>query len=121
MNITEIQPHELSLLMKKTGAEITGDYTERFGQILENLGLFSEFAGSVPVPLEVWIGIAQALADASGYFVILETAILEPVNESSGTSRIVDRRETAALEPTLFVKEAKPSISTNSSTVRPVL
>ena len=66
MNIAEKQLQELSLLMKKTGAEVIEEYFSQFSQILENLGLLSEFAGTGPVPLEVWTGIAQAMADASG-------------------------------------------------------
>jgi hypothetical protein len=57
----------LSQLIEKTGVDIAEDYASQFSKTLENLGLFSEFAGTGPVPLEVWIGIAQALADASGY------------------------------------------------------
>ena len=69
MNISEKQLQELSLLVKKTGDEIIDENSSQFSQVLENLGLLSEFAGT-PVPLEVWTGIAQALADASGYSVI---------------------------------------------------
>jgi hypothetical protein len=99
------QLQELSLLIEKTGAEIAEGYASQFSQILEGLGLFSEFAGTGPVPLEVWIGIARAMADGSGYRVTLESAILAPVKDRSGTSLILGRREIATVEPTLFVKE----------------
>jgi|ERR1700722_15431650 len=106
MNIPEEQPQELSLLVEKTGTEITEEHHRQFSEILENLGLLSDFVGTGPVPIEVWIGVTQALADASGYRVTLEASILEPVKDCSGTSRIVGRREIATVEPTLFVKEA---------------
>ena len=96
---------ELSRLMKETGGEVMEKYYSQFSQILENLGLFSEFAGTGPVPLEVWTGIAQALADASGYSVILKADILEPIKEAPGTCRSVEKRELAKVKPTLFVKE----------------
>jgi hypothetical protein len=104
VNIAERQPQELSLLMKKTGAEIIDENSSQFSQILENLGLLSEFGGTGPVPLEVWTGIAQALADGSGYSVILNAEILEPIKDSQGAYRRVGKREIAAVEPSLFVK-----------------
>ncbi len=91
--------------MKETGGELTEGYYSQFSQILENLGLFSEFAGTGPVPLEVWTGIAQALADASGYSVILKAEILEPSRDDPETYRSVGKREIAKVTPTLFVKE----------------
>jgi hypothetical protein len=105
MNVSKKQPHELSLLIEKTGTEITEEHQSQFSEILQNLGLFSEFAGTGPVPLEAWIGIAQALADASGYRFTLEAAVVESVKDGSRTSLIVGRREIATVEPTLFVKE----------------
>jgi hypothetical protein len=105
LNISEKQLEELSRLARETGGEIVDEYYSKFSQILENLGLLSEFAGTGPVPLEVWIGIGQALADASGYRVILKAEILEPSNDSSETYRRVGTREIATVEPTLFVKE----------------
>jgi hypothetical protein len=48
-----------------------------------------------PVPLEVWTGIAQALADASGYRIVLQAAITEPVNDAPNTHRITGHREIA--------------------------
>lgn len=104
VNISETHLQELSLLMKETGFEVMEEYHVQFGEILENLGLFSGFAGTGPVPLEVWTGIAQALADVSGYSVILAAEILEPIKDSLGMSRSVGKREIAKLEPTLFVK-----------------
>jgi len=104
VNISEKHLQEFSLLIKETGGEIMQEYHCQFSEILENLGLFSEFAGTGPVPLEVWTGIAQALADASGYSVILNAEIMEPVEDSPETYRRVGRREIAMVEPTLFVK-----------------
>jgi hypothetical protein len=105
VNIYKKRLQELSLLIKETGDEVIDEYYWKFSQILENLGLFSELAGAGPVPLEVWSGIAQALADASGYSVILKAEILEPSTDDPKTYRSVGKREIAIVEPTLFVKE----------------
>jgi hypothetical protein len=43
--------------------------------------MFSEFARAGSVPLEVWIGTAQTVEDASGQSVILNEAILEPIKD----------------------------------------
>jgi hypothetical protein len=85
VNISEKHLEELSRLSKETGGEIIDEYYSKFSQILENLGLFSEFAGTRPVPSEVWTGIAQALSDASGYSVILKAEILEPSTDDPET------------------------------------
>jgi len=90
--------------MKETGGEVMEKYYGQFSEILENLGLFSEFAGTGPVPLEVWTGIAQALADASGYSVILKAEILDPSRDDPETYRSVGKCEIEMVEPNLFVK-----------------
>jgi hypothetical protein len=104
VNISEEHLQKLSLVMKETAFEVVEEYYIQFSGILENLGLFSEFGGTGPVPLEVWSGIAQALADASGYSVILKAEILEPSKDNPGTHSSIGKREIATVEPTLFVK-----------------
>ena len=103
-NSEENIQQELSALMKKTGDEIEDDYHIRFSGILDKLG-FSEGWGGDPVPLEVWTGIAQALADASGYHFILQAELLEPIKDSPGMCRSVGRREIAHIEPLVWVHE----------------
>jgi hypothetical protein len=96
---------QLSALIKKTVDEIEDDYHFRFWEILDKLGLLSEGCGGDPVPLEVWTGIAQALADASGYHFILQAEILEPIKDSPGMYRSVGRREISNIEPMVWVHE----------------
>ena len=105
MNISEKDLQELSLLMQKTGDDISHEYYCKVSEFLGNLGLFSEFESGCPLPLEVWTGIAQAVADASGYRIILQAAILEPIDDSPDMMRTVGQREIVTVEPTLFVKE----------------
>lgn len=104
-NSEENVQRELSVLIKKTGDEIRFDYHVRFNEILEQLLGLSEGWGGDPVPLEVWTGIAQALAEASGYHFILQAEILEPIKDSPGMSRAVGRREVAKIEPIVWVHE----------------
>jgi hypothetical protein len=95
----------LSALIKKTGDEIEEDYDWRFCEVLGKLGLMSEGWGGDPVPPEVWTGMARALADASGYHIILQSEILKPIEDSPGIYRSVARHEVAHIEPTVWVHE----------------
>ena len=71
------------------------------------LGL-SELNNGDPVPLEVWIGLAQAIADVSGLKVSFQAATLQPVAGDQNQEKIVDYREVASADPTLFVKPIDP-------------
>jgi len=68
--------------------------------VVRDLGSPELVDGSVP--LEAWMGIAQAIADASGYRVVLEGAVMKELNDNPGTFQIVGHVEIAAAEPTLF-------------------
>ncbi len=103
-NSEENVQQELSGPIKKTGDEIGDDYYIMFDEILEKLGLYEGWGGD-PVPLEVWTGIAEALADASGYHFILEGEISEPIEGSPGMFRKVGRREIVRIAP--WVTSAK--------------
>jgi hypothetical protein len=74
------EAEDLLTLVKKMGDKLTEDYHIRFCEILDELGLFED-RDSGPVPLEVWMGVAHAIADASGYRVDLNAAILEPTGD----------------------------------------
>lgn len=52
---------ELSKLLKETGDTLTDKYCSRFCDFLGELAI-----GGGNDPLEIWLGLAQALADASG-------------------------------------------------------
>jgi hypothetical protein len=105
VNITQKDLEELSLLMEKTGDDIMDEYYWEGSAILGTLGLFSEFESGCPLPLEIWTGIVQAIADASGYRITLQAAIVEPIEDNPDMMRTVRQREIATVEPTLFVKE----------------
>src|ERR1700745_3367577 len=105
MNVSEKDLQELSLLMQETGDDISHEYYCKGSEILGNLGLFSEFESGCPFPLEVWTGVAQARVDPSGYVLILQAAIVEPIKNNPDMMRIVGRREIATVESTLFGKQ----------------
>jgi hypothetical protein len=91
----------LSALLRETGEKLTEDYYFRFCAVFDDLGI-GYFHG--PVPLQVIEGLAQALADASGYRVVLQAEIVEPAEDKPNTYRSVGRREVASSDPTVFVE-----------------
>jgi hypothetical protein len=58
------------------------------------------------VAFEAWAGIAQAMADASGYRVTFDAAVMEEDKDDPQCRRITAYRNCAAFEPTLFWKSA---------------
>ena len=95
------QVGELSSLIKETGKKVAEDSYDTFFEFLAKCGL-SDADG--PVPLEVWSGIAQAFADASGYRVGLEAEILEPIDGEPLAYRSIGKVEVASADPTIFVQ-----------------
>ncbi len=94
---------ELATIIHDTGEKLSSEHYERFAKILYDLGIGYP---QDTVPLEVWKGIAQAVADASGYHLLLQAAVLEPEEAESGTLRIIGQRTVATVEPMIFVTEA---------------
>jgi len=103
---------ELRSLVERTAEEVITDYYLTFSDILERLGLLSQMGSDAVVPQEVvlppeiWIGIAQAVADASGYRVILQADIMEPVKDAPNIYQTVGHRDVDVAEPVWFVKRA---------------
>jgi hypothetical protein len=56
-----------------------------------------------PIPLQVWEGVAQAVADFSGYRISIQAAVFGPVNEE-GALHLIEEREVASGEPVFFRK-----------------
>ena len=96
---------ELTRLVDDTGEELMLDYYNKISEALERQKVFSELDQHGEVPLEFWTACAQVLADASGYSVTLQAALLEPLQHASGESQIVGHREVAVAEPNLFVRK----------------
>lgn len=95
---------ELSLLIRDIGHQLQERHHICFAELLEAVGL-SEF--TKPIPVEIWRGVARAIADASGYRVTMDAPILEPVSGNPDQDRIIGYRAVASVDPTLFVKPAE--------------
>lgn len=95
---------ELRTLSEGAAEELTERSHTEFNTFLsEQLGFSEEDA---PIPLEVCMGIAQGLADASGFRVVIQAAILEPIEGEPNRLQEVGHREVGAADPSLFVNPA---------------
>jgi hypothetical protein len=104
--IARIQPNrELSNLVKQACETLTEDYYLKFFESLQGVGIF-EPGDCVPVPIEIWRALAQVLADQSGYRIVLQAAILEPIDSEPSGYKTAGYREVYVADPTLFVQEA---------------
>ena len=97
---------EMKRLVETTGHELILDYYDNFSDALERQKVFSELDHHRDVPMEFWTAMAQVLADASGFRITLQAAILEPVQDDPDTSQIVGHREVTVAEPNVFVRPA---------------
>ncbi len=104
MNNGKDRPNELPTLLDEVAQELTERCHSEFNAFLsEKLGFSEE---DDPIPLEVCMGIAQGLADASGFRVVLQAAVLEPVEGEPNMLREIGQREVGAANPSLFVNSA---------------
>jgi hypothetical protein len=104
MSVSNELMQELSTLVEETGDKIAEDYYFAFFEFLAKLSLPDT---DCPIPLKLWIAIAQAFADASGYRIDLQAIVLEPINGEPTLYRTVGHREVASVEPTVFVQPAE--------------
>jgi hypothetical protein len=102
---TEPETLNPSSLIEDVGTQLTAEYHEKMSEILSKLRLF-DLDNDPPHPLEVWKGIAQAIADHSGYRVVLEAEVLERSIADPTRATVVAHRELAKLNPTIWVREA---------------
>jgi hypothetical protein len=105
MNSSKKEMHELSTLLEHIGNELTDEYHVKFSELFAELNLYDD-DNDGPIPLEIWLGVAQAVADASGYRVILQGAIFQPDLDDPSLEHVVGHREIGKADPTLFVKPA---------------
>jgi hypothetical protein len=105
MNAKDQSRQELSALIAETSKSLEADYNDIFFGLLQGLGIF-EPGDFVPVPIEVWRALAQVLADQSGYRIVMQAVILEPIDIEPRSYRTVGYSEVHVADPTLFVQEA---------------
>jgi hypothetical protein len=87
---------ELSAMLGETGEHIIENYLDMFFEIFDDLKIGSSYPS---VPVEVLKGIAIAFAHASGYRVILQGDIDEPVEGKPNTYRTVGHEVVVVAEP----------------------
>ncbi len=90
--------NELSAMMQKTGHELEMAYQLAFCEIFEDHGIGSDHE---PVPLEAIRGIAQAFADASGYRVVVQQAVVRPTKTKPMQYLVVGHRDIEIADPAL--------------------
>lgn len=87
---------DLSAMLGDTGEHIIEDYLATFFEIFDDLRIGPSYPS---VPVEVFQGIAIAFAQASGYRVILEADIKEPVKGKRNIYRTVGHRTVVVAKP----------------------
>jgi hypothetical protein len=104
MGSAEKLERELSLLNEEVGRALTDEYYDKCVELIDDLGMF-ELDSDGSVPLEVWTGIAQALADATGCRVILQSHIIDADKEGPDSENVVGYREVAVGDPLLYLRK----------------
>jgi hypothetical protein len=107
MSTSDEQMQELAHMINETGQSIAEQYYHAFFQFLAKLGSFSETDGPRPVPLKVWGAIAQAFADSSGYRIVLQAEIHEPIEGEPDCYRTVGHREVFIADSMVFADPAE--------------
>jgi uncharacterized LabA/DUF88 family protein len=93
------QKDPMADLLQSVREELSDDYYYRAYAFLSQQGL-PDFEGRVPV--EVWTAILQAIADTSGYSIVLEAEVLEPT-ERADVYTSVGHKVIVRCSPTLFL------------------
>lgn len=92
---------EESELIETVRQDLISEYHERFNYVFQEHELGY---GHAPAPLEVFAGIAHALADASGYRVVLQAPEVAAADGDPELLQAVGLREVASAGPVLFEK-----------------
>ena len=98
-NIKPTSEDELLDTLELVRQHLTDEYYQHAYDFPSRVGL-SEY--EVCIPMEIWAGIAQAIADASGYTVQLRAELLEP-GKRTDEYVSVGQRVVFNASPTLFV------------------
>lgn len=86
--VAPLRDGELRLLINEMGHRIREKHYCYFAELFAAIGL-SEFESGNAVPIEVWLGLAQAIADVSGYRVSFQAAVLEPASKKKAISQVL--------------------------------
>lgn len=105
---TSDEMQELAHMINETSQSVAEEYYHAFFQFLAKLGSFSETDGPRPVPLKLWAAMAQAFADTSGYRIVLQAVVHEPIEGEPGCYRTVGHRDVATVQSNVFVESVDP-------------
>ena len=94
---------DLAAELEKTAEEVAEEYYCKFSDFVDQLEI-CELWTNLPIPTESWKGIAQALADVSGYRVVLQRAVMECCADNPEVARVIDYEAAIIAEPMLFIK-----------------
>src|SRR6478672_6153291 len=86
---------EISAMLKQVGEDVIDQYYFDFCEAIAQVEPHR-------APLETWLGLAHAFADACGYQIVLQAAILETVEGEPKTFRMNGWKDVARVEPNLF-------------------
>jgi hypothetical protein len=89
---------EISAMLKEAAEDVTDRYCFEFGEAIQRVQPLEH------APFEIWLGLAQALADASGYRIVLQAAVVEPIEGKPETFRTAGWKDVASVEPALFLE-----------------
>jgi hypothetical protein len=106
MNDSNALMKELATLVEETGERIAEDYYAAFLKLLDRLNLPDNYD---PIPLKLWVAIAQAFADASGYHISLQAEVIEPMDGEPRSYRTLGHRVVAIADPLIFVTPTEDS------------
>ncbi|HEV2399568.1 MAG TPA: hypothetical protein VGS27_21670 [Candidatus Sulfotelmatobacter sp.] len=109
MSSTNKFDQEMKNLLQDTADDVLSDYYGKCSDFLARLGLHSELDDKESIPLEIWVGIAKALADASGFRVSLQVQVNEPLKDDPRWFKNAGLREIEAAPPHHFVKAIESS------------
>jgi hypothetical protein len=98
-----VYDEELKGIMAETADTIAESYYYAAWDSLAALGLIEDDG---PVPPVIWKGVAQAVADISGYRVVLEALQLDRA-KAEVIEQAVQYKKATIAEPTLFFREAE--------------
>lgn len=92
---------EILAMLKRVGEDLTDHYHFEFCEAIEQVE-------PDHAPFEVWLGLARAFADACGYRIVMQAAIMETVEGDPKTFRMTGWKDVADAEPNLFFETSLP-------------
>ena len=87
---------EISAMLKQVGEDVVDQYYFDFCEAI------AQVEPHRAPPLETWLGLAHAFADACGYRIVMQAAIFEPLEGEPKSVCLTGWKDVASVEPNLF-------------------